>query len=375
MVLAVAGCRKSAEATVDAGVAAAPLKAAAPKPGPAVPTGPATLSLLEPTTGRCAWRAHDVTADAGVDVATFPGDCVGARVAWSRDLKKALVWFDPEHVLMARYSAASASAPAHADETVDEAARPRAFTVDLSTGAQAVLPMPPLTPSQSLSELAMGPDGAPLAFLLERLTDEEATAQRATRDGQTYDFSDINEGLPGLAVALRWADGAWKRSETAVTTTDWDYAMGVRALKAFDTLGPRSAELAAPHAPSDEVDPDEAAALAPLSPKKAGPDDGQWVRVQVEGARLYAWQVTAEFAYTTGLLALGNPPKPLAGVGFTDGELVGLQSRGGFLLVTASDVGMHPRLYAMPGGALRYASDTARAVTFWPRPTKPRVAP
>ena len=46
-------------------------------------------------------------------------------------------------------------------------------------------------------------------------------------------------------------------------------------------------------------------------------------------------------------------------------DLVSLQARGSFLLVSLADSGGHPRLYR--GRKLVWSAETARAVTFWPK--------
>ena len=89
------------------------------------------------------------------------------------------------------------------------------------------------------------------------------------------------------------------------------------------------------------------------------------------GARLYVWEISGEFAHTTGLVALGSPPAVLPKLGFNDGDLVAIRTSGPFVLIAGSDVGTHPRLYQLPAGKLVFSSDTARAATFWPSTAKP----
>lgn len=374
VLVAVVGCKKSND-VVDAGAPAPAAKPAEPpKAEPvarALPSAPSTLSVFEPVNSSCEWRAVEPESGKATALATLPGSCVGARVSWSPDAAKALVWFDPHHVQTAAYSSSTSSKPGYEDEHADEQAKPRLFAVDVRTGKVDALPLPAVPERQSLDEVGLGPDGAPLAFLEELLPDDVQEKGSVTVDGQVFDLTAFEEGLPALAHAMKFADGKWTKAETKATTTGWDYAMGVQALDAFGGLGPRSVELSSGHVQGDAAEPKEVAALKKLAPKKAGPEDGDWVFVGAGGARVYVWEITAEFAYTTGLVAAGTPPQVLPKLGFTDGDLVSVRTSGKYLLVTGSGTGTHPRLYELPEGKLVFSSDTARAVTFWPGTAKP----
>lgn len=373
--VAVVGCTKPAtEVAVTPAPARVDAGASSPQPTKAsltLPLAPSLLSVFEPVDAGCEWRAVEPVKRAQVTLSAFPGTCVGARVAWSNDAGAAVVWFDPQHVQEAGYFAQTASKPGYPEEKVDAQATPRAFLVDVRVGTSATLPLPAAAPGHELQELGVGADGAPLALFEEALTDEVQKQGKVTVGAQSFDLTGITEGLPALAHAHRFASGRWTRVETALTTTGWDYAQGVRALDAFGRLGPRSTELASPHAQGDVVDGATLKALKRLSPKKAGAGDGEWIFLGAGGARLYVWEISGEFAYTTGLVAAGTPPKPLPQLGFTDGELVSIRTSQRYVLVTASDVGAHPRLYAMPDATLLYSSDTARGVTFWPTTAAP----
>lgn len=362
----VVGCKKpSAEVPgPDAGGA---VKASGPaKPAVAFPVAPSTLSVFEPVEKSCEWRAVEPLVGVTRVIASLPGSCVGARVSWSPDASKAVVWFDPGHVQRPGYFAQTASAPGYAEEKGDEQAKPRAFIVSTKEGKVEALPLPDLT-GQKLTDLGVTADGAVLAFLEEELSDEVREKGSVTVGGETFDLKQFGEGLPELAHAHRFEGGKWTGVETKATTTGWDYALGVQALDVFRKVGARSVELSSAHAQGDVVEGGALAALKPLAPKKAAsPDDGHWIFLGVGSARVYAWEVTGEFGYTTGLVAAGSPPKVLAKLGFTDGDLVSLRSSASFLLVTSSDVGTHPRLYELPSAKLLFSSDTARGVTFWP---------
>lgn len=373
VLVAVIGCKKS-EVTESS----APPPVARPAPPPEaelvlrpLPSADSTLSMFEPVGSSCEWRTVEPESGKATTLATLPGSCVGARVSWRKDLAVALVWFDPKHVQSAGYWSNTSSKPGYEDEHADEQAKPRLFVVDVRTGKVAAVPFPVAPERQSLDEVGIGADGAPLAFFEESLPDDVQEKGSVTVDGRVIDLTGFDEGLPALAHAMKFMDAKWTRVETKATTTGWDYAMGVQALDAFGGIGPRSVELSSGHLQGDNAGPKEVAALKKLAPKKAGSEDGEWIFFGVGGARVYAWEITAEFAFTTGLVATGTPPQVLPKLGFTDGDLVSLRPSGKYLLVTASGVGTHPRLYELPEGTLVFSSDTARAVTFWPGTAKP----
>lgn len=366
LVVVFVGCKKSAPAVVDAGAAVAPVVA----PPPKELTAPSTLSLFEPVGEKCEWRQVDPVSGDKIVLASFPGSCVGARVSFSPDASKAVIWFDPKLVQSAGYGTQVSSKPGFPDEEVDEKASPRAYVVPVKRPQVEPLPLPAIG-SLTLEELGVDGTGAVLALLMEELPEAEVAKGKITSGGQTFDLSTISEGLPVLVHAYRREGKDWKKLETKLSTTGWDYGLGVKELDAFGKLGPRSVELAASHAQGDSAEPADVAKLMKLAPKGASADDGSWIFVGAGGARVFVWEITGEFAHTTGLVAVGE--KVLPGLGFTDGDLVAIRSSSAYLLVTASTVGAHPRLYSMPDAKLVFSSDSARAVTFWPSTSKPET--
>lgn len=347
---------------VDAGVAQAP-SAALERPAP---TSPSTLSVLEPVDGKCLWRQEDPVATKRVVVTSFPGSCLGARLAWSHDGSQAVVWFDPQLVQRTGYSSQTSSPAGYPDETADETAKPRFFRVATRTGKTEPFSAPAVKNTE-LKDLGVTEKGDVVALLSEPVADG---TKSVTSNGETFDVTTITEGLPVLVHAYRLEGADWKRIETKLSSDGWDYGLGVGALDANRALGPRSVELLDTHAQGDSPEGAALEALTKHAPKKAtSEDDGHWIFLGVGGARVSVWEVTGEFAHTTGLVVAND--QPLAERGFTDGDLVALRSSGPHLLISNGHVGTHPRLYEFPSGKLVYRSDTARAVTFWPTTAKP----
>ncbi len=177
-----------------------------------------------------------------------------------------------------------------------------------------------------------------------------------------------SEGIPVLVHAWSFEDGAWKRIETANSTTGWDYGLGVRILEAGH-LAFRSAEVLVSQVQGDgESAPEILAGLARFAPQAKPSDSSGWVRFGSGDTWLEIWEVSGEFAHTTGLAAfLDRERKPVKPPGwpFTGKDFVSYTWRGPYLLAAEADSGARPRLYR--GGKLVWSSDSARTVTFWPR--------
>jgi hypothetical protein len=374
-----AGCKKEQPAP------AAPATAAAPAPAPApvrkdalaeVPLTDSTLSVLTPGNDACEWLRVDPSAHKSATVASFDGGCKGARVSFSPDLRKALVWFDPTLVFTSGYSSTDASASGFNPEKPTPGARNRLFEVTIASGEVRPVPFPSV--AGTVTEIGYDAQGI-IATALRSLSEEERAKDSITVDGQELAFDKELEGLPALAYAWRpSADGAWKHVEVKATSEGADLSLGVGVLKA-SPKGPESTELLTSHPRvlDEEPTPEQISRLLPLVPpnlvekvKTEGMPEGDgWVRGSTPAGAFYAWQVTGEFAHTTGHLVLerGGQLYPVKDLRFTDGDLVGIDVRGAFLLVASANVGSHPRLYDLRTGERVFSSEDARAVTFWPR--------
>ncbi len=362
VLLVVTGCRKAATPeTPDAG---APPAAVTEFP---VPTARSTLSVFEPAGTNCEWRQLDPIAGTKVVLATFPGTCVGAKVNFSPDASKAIVWFEPGLVQSAGYSSTLSSKPGYPDETPDEKATTRAFVV--STRKQKLEPLTlPSVNGQTLQDLGVDATGAVVALLEEALP--ENAKGEITSGTEKFDLSTITEGLPVLVHAYKREGAEWKKFETKLSTTGWDYGLGVKELEASRKLGPSTEDLLSAHIQGDSAEGDIVPELMKLAPKGAKEDDGSWIFFGAGGARLYVWEISGEFVYTTGLIAAGSPPAVLPKLGFTDGDLVAIRLSGPYVLISDSASGTHPRMYELPAAKLVFSSDTARAATYWPTTAK-----
>ena len=377
----VVGCKKEqppAPATPKAPAAAAATPAAAPAPvrkDPLVevPASDSTLSVLEPKDGKCQWLRVDPVASKRAVVASLEGDCKGARVSWSPNLARALVWFDPANVLSAGYSSSDASPAGYPDESPTKGAHHRLYEVTLASG--------------EVRDIGYDAQGL-LARSLQPLTDEQQLQGSVIIDGQELSFDTEQEGLPALAFGYRLdAQGKWKRVEVKTTSDGADLAPGLAALE-LAPQGPDSSSLLAsqPISALEEPTPEQVTRLLPFVPaplvekvKAEGmPEDSGlgWFRGATEAGAFYVWQVTADTSHTTGHLVFehGEQLSPAKDLGFTDGDVVSVELHGPFLLMASQRAGTHPRLYDLRTRALAFRSDAARAVTFWPSQRDARSA-
>ncbi|WP_257461466.1 hypothetical protein [Archangium lipolyticum] len=380
---AATGCKKeqppgpTPSKTSEAAPAATAPAAVKKDPLAEVPRTDSTLSLLDAQNGKCQWLREDPVAQKRAVVASFDGDCKGARMAWSTNLDKALVWFDPRSVQSSGYSSPDASPQGYPDEKPTPGAPQRMYEVTVASGEVRTVPVPSV--EGELQEL--GYKGADLlALSLGSLSEEQQQAQGPiTVDGQAITFDSDLEGLPAIAYAYRLdKDGQWKRVEVKGTSQGADLSLGVSALDAASGQGPRSTDMLRSQLDEEGPEPTEAqlAKLLPLVPaplvekvKAEGVETyGSWAHGTTPAGSFYVWQVTGEGAYTTGHIVVetGGQLQPLKDVGFRDSDLVSVSTRGPFLLVSAERVGTHPRLYDLRANKLAFRSDTARATTFWP---------
>jgi hypothetical protein len=385
---AAAGCKKEqppapaappASKTASTPAPAAPAPAVRKDPLTEVPPSDSTLSVLEPQDGKCQWLRVDPASQKRAPVATLEGDCKGARIAWSPDLRKALVWFDPATVQSAGYYSSEASPAGYPDEEPTPGARHRLYEVTPASGEVRSVPFP--SADGEVRDIGYDARGL-LARALEPLSEEQQARGSVVVDGKELTFDPELEGLPALAYAYRLgADGQWKRVEAKATSDGADVSLGISALDT-SPQGPLStASLESHLAGGEEPTPEQLSRLLPFVPpplveklKAEGlPEGGEsWTRGTTSAGAFYVWQVTGDFTHTTGHLVFegGEQLVPVKDAGFTDGDLVSLNTQGPFLLVASERVGTHPRLYDLRTRALVFRSDTARAVTFWPRARK-----
>ncbi len=302
-----------------------------PPAAPAPTVTEATVSVLEPSSEGCEWARLEPLSAARQVLAKLAVDCQGGATALSRDGKRGAVRFWRGGV-----SAPVVGRPTFPEKFPSPAFRDRLFLVELATGAVEELPLPP---QGELIEFGFDAGGRLLGLSMQKGPERSLVAH-----------------------AFAFQGGAWTRLDSKATTeTD---GTGVLALR--KELGERSNRALDPRFTPEEIDDDVLLdQLYQLTPEQP---DGEWTSLKRGGYTLALWGTPfGEELLATGLLRRVEKGKAVALPGHTyrENDLVSLQARGPFLLVSLADSGGHPRLYR--GRKLVWSSESARAVTFWPR--------
>jgi hypothetical protein len=317
-----------------------------------------SLSLLEPAGEGCEWvRLRPLSAVRQV-ITRLAVDCQGGATALSREGKHGA----------ARFWRGGVSAPVTGRPTFPErfptpAFRDRLLLVDMDTGAATELPLPG---SGELIEFGFDADGQLLGLTLQKPTPEQEREGLAEFEGTRVPLDTNGRKRPLLTHAFAWRDGAWSRREVKATTE----TTGPRVLALRQTLGERSSRTLDPRFTPEEIDDDPVLDQLYLSSPEE--PEGEWSLLRSGGFNLAVWGIPfGEESLATGLVRRVNKQKVFALPGFPlrPNDLASIQARGAFLLLSLADSGAHPHLYR--GARLVWSSESARAVTFWPREPTP----
>jgi hypothetical protein len=312
------------------------------------------LSLLEPAGDGCEWAQVEPLTSARRVLAKLAVDCQGGSTALSRDGGHGAARFWRGGV-----SAPVVGRPTFPEKFPSPAFRDRLFLVDLATGGVEELPLPP---SGELIEFGFDAGGRLLGLTLQKPTAAQERAGAAEVDGSRVVLGLGGPGRPLLAHAFTWKEGTWTRLDVKAATE----LSGTRVLALREELGERSSRSLDPRFVPEELDDDRLLdALYALTPEQP---EGEWSTLRSGGHTLAVWGTPfGEELLATGLLRRVEKGKAvvLPHLPYRANDLVSIQSRGPFLLVSLADSGGHPRLYR--GRKLVWSSESARAVTFWPK--------
>ncbi|WP_224248750.1 hypothetical protein [Hyalangium gracile] len=339
------------------GRAAGPAQAPATPAEPLAPDFPATettVSLLEPVSGQCEWIKWDPSSSKRRVLARLPADCQGGSTALSRDGKRGAVRFWRGAVAMP-----IVGRPTFPEPFPSQAFRDRLFVVELVTGAVEELPLPP---EGELIEYGFDPDGRLLGLTLEGTAPSQERAQTVELDGKGRQSTLGRKAPPMKAHGFAFLGGRWLRMETK----DSSDGLGTAALPMRKELGVRSIRELDPRFEAREIEDD--AVLDPLYELSPEQPEGQWVEFRGGLHSLAVWGTPfGNDTLATGLLRRLEPGNVVAlpSYPFRPNDMMSLRARGAYLLISLADSGAHPRLYR--GRKLVWSSETARAVTLWPK--------
>lgn len=364
--LLLAGCKSNTEqesAPKTAATPASPAAKPAPPLAPALaPITDATLSYLEAADGKCKWIQHTPPGQPRT-VITLPGGCAGVMLAWSSDGKEGLVYLPKEA----------------------EAGRPPLWRVDLASGKETPMALPTLG---TFGRLGFDAQQRPVALMEDEIPDETklpphlklVTTQKDGEEqkeilfeGQHYPVAP--DGLPGLAHAFRWEGGAWKRFETKDTSYAWDLAADVRALQAYDAMGPTPEKLNAAADAAFVPVPEDSPLLAKLAVLRQGSeeeeDSGSWKQLGTSGGPLYAWEGgEGEFPVLSGPVYFQGDKGFTAIEGLAADDAVTVTPRGEWVLLLGEGAKTRTALLWNAKTHMSALTLTGKAqLTFWPKPS------
>jgi len=288
------------------------------------------LSVFEPAGQSCRWLRVDPGSKKTSVLSSFKTECAGASAAWSHDMGKALVWFDPYLVDPSSGARKREAGPALAEVYLD-GSRSRSFALPAKGQAK---------------DVGYGRAGRPVVLTLDAIP--EVTVGVGT-SAQAYAF-----------VLSR--KGEWAQVETRSTSIGWEEGQGTAALETSVDLGPRTRLMSTPRPTADAASFEDDKRLHAFAPTA----EGTWMRLR--GTPIPVYFVEAEEGGATGRILFEKGGKLFAppGLGFSAEDRVSLTCRGSSLLVATAVTGSFPRLYNLMTGKLVYSSDTAAGAVFWP---------
>ncbi|MDY7230806.1 hypothetical protein [Hyalangium rubrum] len=322
-------------------------------PGGAAETD-ATLSLLEPVEGQCEWVKVEPVASKRQVLARLAAGCQGGSTALSRDGKRGAVRFWRGAVSMP-----VVGKPTFPEPFPSSAFRDRLFLVDLTTSGVEELPLPP---EGELIEYGFDSGGRLLGLALQSVTAEQARFFGVTLDKAMLPLDARESRPPMVAHAFAFLGGKWLRMESKASQD----GLGTAALEHRKQLGERSIRALDPRFEALEIEDD--AVLDPLYELSPEQPEGQWSEFRSGAHRLAIWSTPfGNDLLSTGLIRWLDKGKVVAlpAYPYRPNDMISLQVRGPYLLVSLADSGAHPRMYR--GRKRVWSSETARAVTLWPK--------
>lgn len=352
-----------------------------------------TLSTFVGDDLSCQWERIDPLANRTEPIAAMEGSCSGARVAWSPDGTKGIVWLDPLEDGWKGTAATDGDAGRGGD---------RMWLVTFANGTFTALPRPPVG---EVMELAFDHAGNAIAITSEEISDEDASRGFVEIDVPAAGREKLSipegEGLPILAHAFRLDAGAggtpvWTATETKASNDGADLSIGVRVLEVWKELGPRTDQILDGQPKSSPIEDKllagKLAALTAATDGSPAPEDdgtpeadatadgdgsdgaqdpapaGEWRQLQTAAGPVYLWEEQAEGLFATGLIAFPDGDKVVRPekLEMSAADAAAPTSRGTYFLITGQD-GEDPHLYDLRTRNLVWTDDKATGTVFWPK--------
>jgi hypothetical protein len=287
-------------------------------------------------------------------LARVAADCQGGSTALSHDGKRGLVRFWRGAVSMP-----IVGKPTFPEPFPSQAFRDRLFLVDFGTGSVQELPLPP---EGELIEYGFDPGGRLVGLSLQGAAPAQERARTVELDSAGRQLEVGGRGSSLMAHGFAYLGEKWIRLESKKSSD----GLGTAALEMRKELGERSIRALDPRFDALEIEEDAVLdSLYELSPEQP---EGQWAEFKSGAHRLAVWGTPfGRDTLATGLIrrlekgaVIALPSYP-----YRPNDMVSLRTRGPYLMVSLADSGAHPRMYK--GKKLVWSSETARAVTLWPK--------
>lgn len=344
---------------------ATPAPAAPATPPPAPASGP-TVSYLKPADPeRCEWVRQSLPASAEPQgVFSFNAACDRAMVSLSPDGKEGLVFSWPS----------------------GEGEQPKAWRVDVAAHTGKALDLKTLPggigagdqDKPAVTQMAFDKQGQVVAIVedvyVERKTKKGKDGQPAVSyEGKSYPIEEGIEGLPGLALAYRLEEGAWKLLEAKGSGFGSDLAPGTAVLDTVKKLQPvANASVSADRMVGDDAPAD---AVKKLDAAFPGQDEsGQWMQISMPGGTVYyRGSQGGEFLYPSVPLAWekGGKLVEVEGVLAKKDDFLGIQTEGPLLMVANYGDPHSVQVWDTKTKERVLSVEGASAPSFWPKPGGP----
>jgi hypothetical protein len=237
--------------------------------------------------------------------------------------------------------------------------RDRLFLVDLTTGGVEELPLPP---GGEVIEYGFDPGGRLVGLSIESGPAAPERPRTVELDGTGRQSTLGGSRPPLMAHAFAFLGGMWIRMESKASSD----GLGTAALDHRKELGERSIRALDPRFEAVAIEEDEV--LDPLYALSPEQPEGEWFELKSGAYRLAVWGTPfGRDTLATGLIRQLESGRvhALPAYPFRPNDMISLRTRGPYLLVSLADSGAHPRMYK--GRKLVWSSETARAVTLWPK--------
>lgn len=318
---------------------------------------PVYLSILEPHAGGCVWIKKEVSSHASVKLATLSVDCNRGELTWDRGRQQVVLSFGEPDMGLAIWHL----------KLNDPELNPRRL---------------PIPEPGSVNVVAID-DAGILGFgLVRQMPQFEGPDRRPMLQIQEDLEPGLEEG-PGLhAVAqiLRPKETRWDVIDAKPSRCCAAGAKGLEVLAEASILQHTvntAHSLSRPPTGAQITDPQFLADLNPLlyqdgrAPLAA---NGRWLRIHQDSWQASLAMYVADRPHPRGLglarMLIKGKVIDLPDWPFTPHDLISVQTRGPYLLVTDAFTGARPVVYNMQTGAKAYATAVGHAAIFWPEPIK-----